>query len=332
MLRSLGLVLLCPVLLCAEEKLARHEFAEVHMGTQFQLVLYAPSKAKAVEASKAAFQRIAFLDATMNDYRPSSELMKLCEKAGGEPVPVSQELFFVLRRAEEVSRLSDGAFDATIRPVVRLWRLSRRTQKFPKPEKLKQARSLVDYRNVRLDAKKQTVHLTKTGIQLDLGGIAKGYAADEAHKALRKHGITRALVAAGGDVTVSDAPPGKKGWQIAIAAVDPERDPKMPKFLLSNASVSTSGDLNQYVEIEGQRYSHIVDPRTGIGLPGRMSVTVISDTGTTSDSYATAISILGPAKGMKLAKQKGLEVRFVRVMDGKKKIDYTSDFPKFLDE
>ena len=132
-------------------------------------------------------------------------------------MPVGADLFAVLERAQEVARKSDGAFDVTVGPVVRLWRLSRRTQKLPDPEKLARARSLVGYKNVRLDARGQAVQLLKPGMQLDLGGIAKGYAADEALAVLAKHGITRALVAAGGDIAVSGAPPGKDGWKVAIA-------------------------------------------------------------------------------------------------------------------
>src|SRR5205807_2426091 len=158
--------------------------------------------------SQAAFARVASLDASMSDYRQESELMRLCAKAGGPPVRVSDELFFVLRRAEEVSRRSDGAFDVTVGPVVRLWRRARRTQKLPDRDQLAQALARVGYKNVRLDARARTVQLLKPGMQLDLGGIAKGYAADEALKALKKHGVTRALVAAGGDVAMSGPPPG----------------------------------------------------------------------------------------------------------------------------
>src|SRR5262249_49685607 len=155
---------------------------EPHMGTRFQIILYAPNQAMARQASTAAFARIAELDASMSDYRPASELMQLCARAGGEPVVVSPDLFFVLAEAEEVSRLSAGAFDGTVGPVVRLWRLARRTQRLPPTEQLVKARALVGWQNVRLDPAKRTVQLLKSGMLLDLGGIAKGYAADEAQK------------------------------------------------------------------------------------------------------------------------------------------------------
>jgi thiamine biosynthesis lipoprotein len=165
--------------------------------------------------------------------------------------------------------------------------------------------------------------LKKPGMQIDLGGIAKGYAADEAHAVLKKHGITRALVAAGGDVTVSDPPPGKEGWEIGIAPIEPKPDAPVPTFLLANGSVSTSGDLNQFTVIDDTRYSHIVDPKTGIGLVGRMSVTVVAPDGITADSLATAISILGPEAGNKLiANRKGVSFRFARMQGEEVEVIY----------
>jgi thiamine biosynthesis lipoprotein len=298
------------------------------MGTTFRIVLYAANEAQAKAASKAAFARIAELDGIMSDYRPTSELMQLCAKAGGDPVKVSPELFFVLKKAEEVSRLSDGAFDVTVGPVVRLWRLARRTQRLPDAEKLAQARALVGWRNVVLDEKERTVQLRKAGMQLDLGGIAKGYAADEAQAVLKKHGVTRALVAAGGDITVSDAPPGEKAWKIEIQPVDPEKEKTPPTLLLHNASVSTSGDANQFVEIDGVRYSHIVDPKTGLGLVGRMSVTVVAPNGITADSHTKIVCVLGPEKGMPLIeKVPGASARMVRITPKGIETTYSRGFP-----
>jgi thiamine biosynthesis lipoprotein len=233
----------------AEPALSRYSFTQPHMGTRFQIIVYTPDKDKAEKATKAAFARIAALNATMSDYDKTSELMRLCAKAGGPPVPVSADLFFVLSRAQKVSRQSDGAFDVTVGPIVRLWRKARRQKKLPDSEKLKEARALVGWRNVRLDEKKRTVELLKAGMQLDLGGIAKGYAADEALAVLKKHGIASALVAAGGDIAVSAAPPGADGWKITIAPLPGEKD--SGRLILHDAAVSTSGDAEQLVEIDG---------------------------------------------------------------------------------
>jgi thiamine biosynthesis lipoprotein len=266
------------------------------MGTRFTIQVYAPDQAKAQAAAKEAFARVAELNSIMSDYDAKSELMRLCAQSGGPAVKVSQPLMEVLVRAQRVSEQSEGAFDVTIGPVVGLWRKSRRNARLPDKEALATARAVVGWKKVELNLKNQTVCLTASGMRLDLGGIAKGYAADEMLGILKKHGLNRALIAAGGDLRAGDAPPGKAGWTVAIAAVDAKKEG--PRYLsLVNAAVSTSGDAEQFIEIEGVRYSHIVDPRTGVGLIGRRSATVIAPEGLTSDSLATTLAILGAEKG-----------------------------------
>ena len=300
------------VMTVTEPSLSRFSFTEPHMGTRFQIIVYAPDEDTARKAARDAFARIASLNAIMSDYDPASELMRLCAASGGPPVSVSAELFFVLSRAQEVSRQSDGAFDVTVGPVVQLWRTARKRRKLPDPAKLAEARALVGWKNVRLDENKRTVQLLKAGMRLDLGGIAKGYAADEALAVLKQHGLDRALVAAGGDIAVSGPPPGAEGWKIAIAPLPGEKD--SGRLILHDAAVSTSGDAEQFVEIDGKRYSHIVDPRTGIGLLGRMSVTVVAKKGIDSDSLTKVAAVLGPEKGMKLIEaHEGASARMVRL-------------------
>jgi thiamine biosynthesis lipoprotein len=294
-----GFLALAP-LSAAEPKLTRFTFTEPHMGTRFKIVLYAADEATANRASKAAFARIAALDGIMSDYKPTSELMQLCDKAGGPPVKVSEELFFVLERGQEVSRKSDGAFDVTVGPVVRLWRRARKSHQLPDSAELAKALALVGYKNIHLDAKARTVELLKKGMRLDLGGIAKGYAADEAIKTLKQHDITRTLVAAGGDIAVSAPPPGAAGWTIGIAPLEDPNSKPSRYLLLHDAGVSTSGDAEQFVEIDGKRYSHIVDPKTGIGLLGRHSITVVARKGITSDSMTKVVSVLGPKRGLEI--------------------------------
>jgi FAD:protein FMN transferase len=295
-----GLVFAVATSASADGPPTRYSFTEPHMGTRFKVLLYAPDEAAAGKAAKAAFARVAELDGIMSDYRPTSELMRLCRKAGGDPVRVSPELFFILQKSQGLAKRTDGAFDVTVGPVVRLWRRVRRSQQLPDAEELTKALALVGYDKVKLDAAGQTVQLTKPGMQLDLGGIAKGYAADEALKVLKKHGIDRALVAAGGDIAASGPPPGADGWKVGVAPLeDPEAAPSR-FLLLKDGAVSTSGDAEQYVQIGGTRYSHIVDPKTGVGLTARSSVTVVAKDGTTSDSLATAVSVLGAERGLAL--------------------------------
>jgi len=236
----------------------------------------------------------------------------------------------VLQRAQEVSRRCDGAFDVTVGPVVRLWRRSRRTQQLPDPEQLAQARELVGYEKVRLNEKDRSVQLTQAGMQLDLGGIGKGYAADAALKVLKQHGITRALVAAAGDIAVSGPPPDTPAWKVAIHPLDPEQ--KSSRFLsLRHAAVSTSGDTEQFVEIGDKRYSHIVDPKTGMGLVGRMSATVLAKDGTASDSLAKVVCVLGPERGLKLIEATdGAAALFVRKTDSGVETFESKRFSTFL--
>jgi len=196
-----------------------------------------------------------------------------------------------------VSELSDGAFDVTIGPVVRLWRQARKDRQLPDADERAAALKRVGYKHMVLDPKEKTVDLKIPGMLLDLGGIAKGFAADEALKVVSQHGITSALVAASGDIAVSAPPPGKPGWRIDIAPLPGAK--RTRQLLLKDMAVSTSGDTEQFVEIAGTRYSHIVDPRTGLGLTGRRSVTVVAPRGIQSDSLTKMASILPPDEAIK---------------------------------
>jgi thiamine biosynthesis lipoprotein len=313
--------------LVAPPTLERYTFTEPHMGTRFRILVYAPDEATANKAARAAFARIKQLDGIMSDYKPESELMRLCAKAGGPPVRVSEELFFVLEKAQQVARLSDGAFDVTVGPVVRLWRFARKAQRLPDADELKEALPLVGYKMMILDPKERTVRLTREKMQLDLGGIAKGYAGDEAVKVLREHDLTRVLVAAGGDIVAGDPPPGEKGWTVGIANLShPEEKPKR-SMLLANAAVSTSGDAEQYVEIGDKRYSHIVDPKTGVGILGQFSATVTARRGIDSDSLTKIVAVLGPEKGFKLLEGiKGVEALYIRKVDDREQVFRTRYF------
>lgn len=312
-------------------KLQRFEFTEPHMGTTFRIVLYAPDEAAARKAARAAFARVAELNAIFSDYQPTSELMKLCEKAGGEPVAVSPELFDVLEKAERFSILTDGALDVSIGPVVRLWRRARRTRELPRPEEIKKALDLVDYRKIKLDPQRRTVQLLLAGMLLDLGSIGKGYAADAALAVLRQLGFPRALVAAGGDIAVGEAPPDAPGWKVGIAPLK-NADARPTHLLkLTNAGVSTAGDSEQFLEIGGKRYSHIVDPKTGVGLVGRRAVTVVARNATTSDGIDTGLCILGVKRGVTLVeKQDDIAALFVFETDRGIETTVSTRFAQFL--
>ncbi|HWD37769.1 MAG TPA: FAD:protein FMN transferase, partial [Fimbriimonas sp.] len=209
------------------------------MGVDARLVVYAPNKPAAEDACAAAYERIAQLDSIMSDYQINSELNRLCRKAGQGPVHVSPDLFNVLQEAITIARRSDGMKDPTVGPIVRLWRKARKTQIIPSPHQIRAARKLVGWRKVKLDAKSQTVSLAVPGMQLDLGGIGKGYADDAAQGVLKHHGISQALVEMGGDIVVSNPPPGEKGWTIQVPNATDKHGAPILRF--ANCAISSSG-------------------------------------------------------------------------------------------
>jgi thiamine biosynthesis lipoprotein len=305
--------------------LRRFEYAEYHMGSMFRIVLYAPDELAANAASEAAFFRIKALDDMMTDYNPESELMRLCKAPPMHPVRVSPELFDVLHESQEIAKATDGAFDVTVGPMIQLWRTARKTKILPSPEAIAMAKVTTGYRKMRLDPKKQTVTLTVANMRLDLGGIAKGYAANAALKTLAGRGISRAMAAASGDIALGAPPPGKQGWEIGIASIDHPDKGYTDTAFLSHAGISTSGDTEQHVDIAGKRYSHIVDPKTGLGLEERLGVTIIAPNATLSDSLATAVSVLGVERGLKFLKTRHGTGALIVLVDGEKKRLIESD-------
>jgi FAD:protein FMN transferase len=268
------------------------------MGTLFRIKLYAADEPQAKRGFRAAFDRIAQLDSILSDYQPDSELNRITVSAVGHPVAVSDDLFRVVDRSQKLAGQTDGAFDITLGPVIRLWRKARKTGALPAKAALEQAQGRCGYRKLKLNAEQRTIELDQAGMQLDLGGVAKGYAADEALATLAKMGLKSALVAASGDLALGDAPPGKKGWEIGVDSFDQADAPFTRVLELSHAAISTSGDTEQFLVVNGQRYSHIVDPHTGLGLTHRITVTVVANHGIDSDCLATAVSVLGADRGL----------------------------------
>ena len=313
--------------------LTRYEYRQPEMGMAFRIVLYASIPSQADHAADLAFQRIKQLNDIMSDYDEDSELSKLSASSGsGQAVPVSPDLWLVLKRAEDLAKKSDGAFDITVGPFVNLWRRARRQHRLPDPERLAQARLAVGYQHLRLDEATHTAELLVPHMKLDLGGIAKGYAIGEALKTLAGAGIGQALVEGGGDVAVSDAPPGKKGWRFELSSLDVTNAPPVRFLLLTNVAISTSGDLYQRLEIDGKRYSHIVDPRTGIGLTDHSLVNVIAPQSITADSLTKVVSVLGPKAGLRFIEATpGVAARVQRDPNGVVQTYESSRFARYYD-
>ena len=306
---------LCTLNLSAAERFA---FEKAEMGVPFRVTLYAQDEIAAKNAADAAFSRVEALNAIFSDYDSDSELSRLSDScAQGRPVAVSPELWRVLEFAQNMAARSSGAFDMTVGPLVNLWRNARRKKEMPRPEKITEALTRTGYAAVRLDSEARTVELLKPKMRLDAGGIAKGYAAEEALKVLQQQGYSQALVSAGGDMAVGAPPPEATGWRIEITALDAAGAPG-PRFLrLAHCFVSTSGDLYQRLELGGKRYSHIVDPRTGIGLTDHSLVTVIAGSGMEADVLAKVVSVLGPEAGMALVEEtQGAAAHVVRMPEG----------------
>ncbi len=327
-----GLLLLSSGFRPSREPPGRYEFSLQRMGTVFRIVLYAPDRNEASIAANDAFDRLEQLEQIMSDYRETSEVARLCREAVWNPRPVSRELYYVLENSLRISAITGGAFDVTVGPVVALWREARRAKRLPDPQALAKAEAAVGYGNLVLDPRERSVLLKRDDMKIDLGGIGKGYAADEAIKLLKSRGIRSALVDGGGDVTLGDAPPGERGWKIAVH--DPDSSPaRFSTLMLSNVGVATSGDAYQHLDVDGRRYSHIVNPSNGEGLTDSVSTTVIAPDGITADALATAMSVMPVRDALRVAgSMSGVSVSLVRRVGADVRRFSSSNFPDLSGE
>ena len=275
----------------------RFEYTHKSMGTLFRIVCFSQDKELADSMSVRAFRRIDDLNNIMSDYLPDSELNKLSRTSGsGNYVDISPDLYKILDLSCQWSEKTNGIFDITIGPYSQLWRRAGRKELLPTPEQIKRASESIGYKYIRLDHEQQFhVLLVKPHMQLDLGGIAKGFTVDELYHLFARAGIHQVLIDGGGDIYAGDPPPGRKGWKIVL---ENQEDNKQI-IQLSNAAIATSGDLYRYVLIDSVRYSHIIDPRTGYGLTTRKTVTVQAGNCTEADVLASALSVWEPKEGLK---------------------------------
>jgi len=282
------------------------------MGTRFTVVCYSDERALAEKAAVSAFAIAGELNAAASDYLPESELSQLATKPIGTPLPLSPLLYSILDRSRRLAEATEGTFDPTLGPLTKLWRETRTSGRLPDPEKLRAARASVGWRHFTLDPESRSITLHRENMAFDLGGVAKGYAADLMLETLAAAGISQALITAGGDIRLGDAPPGREGWKVAVKTFDLSGNDEI--LTLSNAAVSTSGDLHQSVEIDGVKYSHILDPATGLGLTRRIAASVIADSAKLSDPLATAACVLGPDALDALRKMPGVREVKLRLL------------------
>lgn len=284
------------------------------MGTGAEITVDAPDRATARQALEAAYARLEDVDRLMSDYVAESEIGRLNALAAGQSMSVSPETFHCLQRAADIARMSGGAFDVTCRPLVRLWKQAGKENRVPSDAALLGTLARVGWQKIELDPETRSVTLGVAGLQVDLGGIAKGYALDLAADALRAAGATSGLVNVGGDVRALGPQAGGRPWRVGVQHPLKPRGEYIHVIALYGGAVATSGIQQRFTEIDGRRYSHIIDPRTGRPAEQSPQVTVMAPDGLSADAWATALSVLSVEEGQALiaaGKLPGIEVLWI---------------------
>lgn len=281
------------------------------MACAYSIAVYGEDEQKLAAAVCAALDEVDRIDRLMSHYKPDSPLSKLNRTAASQAVKVEPELFDFIAECLRYSRESDGAFDVTVGPLLKAWGFFRGEGKMPISKELADARGKVGWQHVILDEKEKTIRFDRAGVELDLGGIAKGYAVDRAVEVLKQNGIRRALVSACGSTIYGlGAPPGEGGWEVKLR--DPVNSQKTAMSVrLKDRALSVSGSYEKFFELGGKRYSHIMDPRTGQPVQGMLSVAVLSDTGMAGDALDNVFYVLGVERSRTLPdKLTGVEAIF----------------------
>jgi thiamine biosynthesis lipoprotein len=268
------------------------------MGTSVRVEVYGGTVADREAAATEAFGAIAEVDRLMSDYRVDSELSHLNESAAHAPVAVSPPMFAVLDAAERVSRASGGAFDVTVGPLVRLWGFKDKRAHVPTPAELAEVRPVIGFRNVVIDRESRAVRFARPGVQIDLGGIAKGFAVEVAAGSLRRRSLS-GLIDAGGNQFMVGLPPGKHRWSVGIGRPDAPQG-LLGALDLPGGALSTSSDASNFLSENGRTYGHLLDPRSLQPSNASLSVTIVSPDGTLSDALSKAVFVLGPRNGLAL--------------------------------
>jgi thiamine biosynthesis lipoprotein len=263
------------------------------MGCLYTIVAYGHDLAPLRQAVSAALDEVDRIDRLMSHYKKDSELSRVNREAAKSPIKVAPELFDFIAECMRYSRASDGAFDITVGPLMKAWGFFRGEGRMPTEAELAEARNRIGYQNVILSQRDGTIFFDKSGVELDLGGVAKGYAVDRAVAVLKQRGVTSAMVSAGGSTIYAlGAPPGKSSWEVEIQ--DPIDQRKIATTVqLKDQSLSVSGSYERFFELEGVRYSHVMDPRTGRPVQGVLSVAVITNTGLAGDALDNVFYVFG---------------------------------------
>jgi len=279
------------------------ESSRMSMACLYAIDAYSAGDEKALRAAlDAALDEVDRIDRLMSHYKPESPLSQINREAGRGEVVVDQELFAFIEQSTRYSEATDGAFDITVGPLMKAWGFFRGEGHLPERSQLAAARRLVGARHVILDRERRSIRFDSDGIELDLGGIAKGYAVDRAVGILKSRGVTAALISSGGSTVYGlGSPPGRTAWDVEIQ--DPLNPSKIAYTVtLKDRSLSVAGSSEKSFEVAGVRYSHIMDPRTGMPVQGMLSVAVLTETGTEGDALDDALFVLGPSKSAEYLK------------------------------
>ena len=273
------------------------------MGNRFELSVVAEDEAWAIDCMNAAVEEIRRIENLLTTFNDSSLTNKVNRHAGISPVEVGPEFFYLVKRSKRISDITQGAFDITYGSIdKKLWNFDKTMTSLPDPQLAREMVRLINYRNVILDEKNYSVFLKEKGMRIGFGGIGKGYAAEKAKLLLQERGVQSGIVNAAGDLTTWGFHPGGKPWTIGIA--DPNNTRHVFSQLnITNTSVATSGNYEKFIVINGKKYSHTIDPKTGLPVTGIKSVTIISPNAELADAMATPVMIMGVKAGLDMVNQ-----------------------------
>ena len=293
-----------------ERKLERTEFL---MDTIVNASIYVKNSRQGQEALNSTFKEMSRLEVMLDRHRSDSELAQINEASGVQAVTVSDETLYVIKRSLQIGEQTDGAFDITIAPLLSLWGFGTGNENVPEDTKLAAVKKLVDFRMVEVNEQDNMIYLREKEMEIDLGGIAKGYIVDNGAEVLIKNGVSSAFLNAGGDIRVIGGKPDGSDWRIGISHPRPQNSRHLiAEVKLRDRAIVTSGDYERFFLADNIRYHHIIDPKTGLPARGLISVTVIAPAAQTADALSTACFVLGLERGMALIEgDKNLEAIMV---------------------
>ena len=299
------------------------------MGSPLNIIFYAQDSVIANKQARACFKLVDSLNHIFSNYDSSSELTRINNNAGIAKSMASPCMWELLLESKRAYTKSHGAYNIAMGPLTHLWRIARRLKQFPTATQIKNNLLLSDFNKIQINAQDHSIYLSAKGMQLDFGGIGKGYIAQKIVDFLNTQGIPESLVDAGGDIVLGNAPPNKKGWTVGVNQPEQAENLLPEKLQLHNLSVATSGDVYQFIEHNGKKHSHIINPATGYGVTSLRNVTVIANDGALADWLATACSILPIHQAKKLANAMHAELLITELINNRIQPYSTKGFEQY---